>query len=253
LARAKSNRRISKTEENIKAIIDCLKKRRMGHGDLQKATGIAPRTLSRMLGYLEYWELAAKDKTGQWAWFERIRTYDTRQDLDVSVNHSKELIKGLNLFMASLTFPERFSGTERGLDSTDKRILKEAAEEHLRTGYEELYGEIAGYRNLVIRREDLAGEIGRLGGRDGIKLLTDIFHFRNMKSIAPKKEGKHLEKLIENIPGEKLAAIDEIERSRIDRYNRLSGAVEYLIKKIENYEPLEGRCTLCPKVKVSSN
>ena len=142
----------------------------MGYSDLQKATGIASRTLSRMLGYLEYWGLAAKDKAGYWAWFERIRTYDTGQDLEVAVKHSKELIKGLNLFMASLPHSERFLNPAGGLDSTDKRIFKEAAEEHLSTGYEDLYDEIVAYSNLMIRREGLAEELGRIGGRGGLKL-----------------------------------------------------------------------------------
>jgi hypothetical protein len=253
LERAKSNRGKTKNDKNTKLLIDCLRRERMAHGDLQKATGIPSRTLSRILRTLAYWELAVKDETGRWAWFERMRTYATRNDLDVAVNHSKELIRGLHLVVVSLNIPERFLGPSvRGLDSIDERILKEAAEEHLRTGYDKIYGEIAVYRSLTIQLESLAGEIIRFG-RDGVKLLTDMYYFRSMKSAVPKKDWKRLERLIEEIPGEKLVAIDEIEKTRTAAGNKIIGAIEFMIKKIENCEPLEGRCRLCPAVKVSSN
>jgi hypothetical protein len=46
--------------------------------------------------------------------------YDTKQDLDIAVIHSKELIRGLNAFMASLGLPERFSDSGEGLDAKIK-------------------------------------------------------------------------------------------------------------------------------------
>jgi hypothetical protein len=241
----------TKTQKNIKAIIDCLKKGRLSHSDLQAATGLAPRTLSRMLGYLKYWELAAKDKTGRWAWFEYTRIYDSKQDLDIAVIHSKELIKGLNAFMASLGLPERFAGSGEGLAAKDKKILKEAAEEHLRTGYEDLYDEIVAYRDLVARREDLVQELSRVEGRNPVKLLNEIYLFRHARSVVPKKECGRLERIIEKISADKLEEIDAVKGTS-ESYLRLLVAVECIIKKIESYEPLEGKCKLCPKMKVPS-
>jgi hypothetical protein len=250
----------TKTQKSIKAIIDCLKKRRLSNSDLQEATGIAPRTLSRMLGYLECWGLAAKDKTGRWAWFENTRIYDTKQDLDIAFIHSKELIKGLNEFMASLGSPKRFPHSGERLVDKDKKILKEAAKEHLRTGYEDLYDEIVSCRRLMLRREDLARELSRFERRNLLsrfrrrnpeKLLIEIYLFRHACSSVPKKEWRRLERIIEKISAAKLEEIDAVKGTS-ESYLRLADAVECIIKKIESYEPLEGKCKLCPNVKVRS-
>jgi hypothetical protein len=121
----------------------------------------------------------------------------------------------------------------------------------LRTGYEDLYDEIVAYRDLVVQREGLVQELSRFEGLNPLKLLNEIYRFRHARGVVPKKECGRLERIIEKISADKLEEIDAV-KGMSESYDRLSVAVEYIIKKIESYEPLEGKCKLCPTVKVRS-
>jgi hypothetical protein len=247
--------------ENIKKVIDVVRKKRLTSTELEKETGISERTLRRILSkYLCYWELVAKDKAGNWAWYETTRVYATNMDLEIAREHSRKLIQGLAALGASFADPELYAGKAKEIAIQEASALKEAAEDHIRTGYPSISAQITNLNNLNAQRKNLyENATGQPAPNDWPSLLRDLHYLRKYQRAVPKKlpipkeNLKMVQKLIEKIPADKLALIDKLEEElQIGDYQTYKD-IRDLERKIEHGEPLQGKCKLCPAISVSSN
>jgi len=243
-----------KSPQNIKKVIDALRKKRMPTSELSKETGIPERTLRRYLtDYLNHWGLAAKDKDGNWAWYETTRFLAPKEDLEIALQHSRKLIPGLDALAVSLTSPELYAGNAKGLTEQDIFALKEAAENHINNGYPRLSAQITNLNYLNVQRKELyENATGEPATDNWSNLLQDLYYFRKLKLNVPKKNLKRVQKLVK-IPSNKLALIDELEEQWQKGYFQTSKDIRDLERKIEQGEPLEGKCKLCPAISVGSN
>jgi hypothetical protein len=244
-----------KSSKAIKKVIDCLRKKRMSQSELLVETGLPERTLRRILtDSLASWGLIIKDKEGNWAWYETTKLYATKIDLEIALEHSRKLIPGLDLLAASVSTPEQYVEKTKGLVQQDVFALKEAAENHIRTGYPILSAQLTKLENLNAQRKCFfVNVIGESSTEDWSSLLQDIHNFRGMKLAVSKKNLGRVQKLVGKISSDKLALIDELEEQWQTGSDQASKDIRDLERKIEHGTPLEGKCKFCPAVSVTSS
>jgi hypothetical protein len=224
-----------------------------------KERRIPEKTLTRILkDYLEYLGLAWKDDEGYWNWFENIRTCETEHDYILAINHSKNLIDSLDhsVMVASL-IPETFEKWKEMPTHPKQReisSLRDASEEHLKTGYPSLYAEIVEFRNLRREKERVTVELQKEAHFhvDMDDLLEAIGRYLNFKWSVEKKYRKKIEILVGKLPKERLETVKEIHSKETEQILKIDRELKGLVLKIENGEPLRGVCNLCPKIKVAT-
>jgi DNA-binding transcriptional ArsR family regulator len=246
------------SKENFKKIIRALRVHACSWTELKNDMNLSDKTLTRALEYLEYWGLIKKDEEGHWNWFENIRTYETEQDYTLAINHSKNLIESLDrdVIMASI-IPEtydKWKETPMHPKQLEMSSLKDACEEHLKTGYPSLYAEIVEFRNLMREKERVTVELQKEAHFhvEINDLLGRIANYLNYEWSVEKKYRKKIEILVGKLPKERLETIKEINSKKSEQVVKLNKELKGLILKVENGEPLHGVCNLCPNIKVAA-
>jgi hypothetical protein len=129
-------------KENIKKVIIELKKGPKTWTDLMKLK-IPRKSLERILkDYLQYWGLATKNSEGKWAWFEHTKVFKGKDEYEMFLEHSRNLIPGIK----DLTYQvENKSDLSQHLIKENPQLdfavldkIKLYFIEHLRTGYYEI-------------------------------------------------------------------------------------------------------------------
>jgi hypothetical protein len=224
-------RKYTKVHFFIKPVIDALRKGAKTWSELKELKPeISDSTLEKVLKeHLQYWELA-KEIDGQWYWYEYSRVFSSEQEYKIAVEHSRVL---LSVFddIVSISFDSQIP-------------LFRAVVEHLETGYPQIYEKLVKFLNLMNEKNEellrkYSQEIKNLqmGYVDyeyhPFQLLQFLFCWK------PKPENLEMK-------NEMLSVLKPL----FEVYRSLSGELSLLKLKIENGTPLEGRCFLCPKVKV---
>ena len=181
-------------------------------------------------------------------------------DPEIAREHSRKLIQGLAALGASFADPELYAGKAKEIAIQEASALKEAAEDHIRTGYPSISAQITNLNNLNAQRKNLyENATGQPAPNDWPSLLRrsslspKIPTCSSEKTSNSEREPKDGEKLIEKIPADKLALIDKLEEElQIGDYQTYKD-IRDLERKIEHGEPLQGKCKLCPAISVSSN
>ena len=236
-------------KERMKPVINALREGKKTWSEL-KAFDIPDKTLDRILkDYLEYWNLVKKEGD-YWVWYEYSRVFKSRANYDLAIEHSQKLLPALqNMLEVAVV---------------DRHPLYSFAKEHLR-----FYPET--YRKLEKFEEAFNERVRELLHKHGHKIKTSSdfwilepvkvkgkFFSRTkfVKKNVPFVIGDYTEKLSETDLKEMKELRDLLEdtkafNERFEIYRELAGDISLLIQKIEiGLEPLEGKCSLCPKIKI---
>jgi len=154
------------------------------------------------------------------------------------------------------------------LDDNDRKLLA-AAEEHLKS-YPETYVNHKTFARIFNQRlRDLLSKYGnriKLPGRDFIRLEPVAIKKNGFlgklgatETIFKRKDVPYMMDLEGNLNEQQIQEIKELETALLNKkafnekyeiYRQLAGDISVLILKIEMGEPLEGHCSLCPKVRI---
>ena len=244
---------------NIKKVIDAVREKPRTWAELERL-GIPEKSVTRILTeYLSYWGLVKKDESGRWVWFENIRTFENRHDYDIALEHSKALLNGFPLVTWAIVQPGFLREKPIVPKGEEMMHLKKAVEDHLKTGYPQVYEKI---REAIRGKEEaralLVKEIGEL---PWILTGLDEAHPRLMKldhvytylvtDGVPKRFRSDVRKLAKKIPSEKIDTFREIGSRMTELFLQSASEIRGITLRIENAEPLRGSCELCPRVKVA--
>jgi hypothetical protein len=248
--------------------------------------GISRRTVYRALDGLERAEVA-KEKGGKWYWYEFLRRiFDSRDEYDLILKHSKELCSKLNL--------EFLLG--KPLDDKEAE-LQRCISRHLETGYPDVNETLSEYleSNKVIeqKREELERRFITEAERSEFEALhQEGIRWVVLQSLKDRVEGKEpfyktafrVEKHSEGgtvkdiyfygayplTPGATPSEVNEfVERCCRSKSNlklckelldleyehakkeiELRRQLVHIVNLVEHGTPLQGCCDLCPKIKI---
>lgn len=239
--------------KRMKPVINALRGGKKTWSDLVKLD-IPEKTLDRILkDYLKYWDLAKKEGN-YWVWYEHSRFFKSKHDYDLAIEHSRKLLPAFqNMLEVALV---------------DRHPLYSYAKEHL--GF---YPEI--YKKLEKLEELFSDRVRYLFQKYGHRVLTpdrfEVMHFEKRKgkgffgklfgeSVLVKEDIMLAIDLSKAEPNEikelhelrDLLASAKTFNERFEIYRELAGDVSLLIRKVEiGLEPLEGKCSLCPKIEIA--
>ena len=210
----------------MKPLITALREGKKTWSDLSKLD-IPDKTLERILkDYLQYWGLAQK-RGDYWVWYEHLRVFDSGREYGLAVEHSRKLLPEFQQILLE----------GRIYDPT----LHSAAKEHLKS-YPEIYHKLeefekglADFNKKLLQNEKLLQDLYNPDRRGPFGFIP---FYENLDPTRPREED-----IKEKLGGKELKALLEI-------YRELSGHISLLSLKIENGQPLEGICPLCPRVKI---
>jgi hypothetical protein len=231
---------------NYKKVMDCLRRKSLTWSEIVRETKLPRRTVTRALDSLEYWGLAKKTKKGgaeYWVWSEHYRVYETKHDYDLAIRHSRNLMDGLAAVSNPELFPERVTNPKM------KKLvfLRDMAEEHLRTGYPSISGEIEEYSVFMKKRKILAREVARVDLDLHFEdVLNEVRLFLLNKRLSRRRD---VERLVHKLAPEKIDLINRVEAEKAERNLRIAGLLQRLELQVMNGEPLDGRCELCPNIR----
>jgi hypothetical protein len=213
----------------MKPVIDALKEGKKTWSDLRKLD-IPEKTLARILkDYLEYFGLVRKEGNF-WVWQENARVvFSSKDEYDLALEHSKKVFppfKQMLQYSAHYKDPTVYLAVREHLKSYPEIIRRLKKFEKAFAGLNE---------KLVQNKEMLAQHRvnAELGGPFRFSAFYDEWN------PATSKESELKDKL-----GKEL-------KSFLDIYRPLAGDISLLELKIEMGQPLEGACSLCPKVKIA--
>ncbi|MEJ5327729.1 MAG: hypothetical protein WHU54_05720 [Candidatus Bathyarchaeia archaeon] len=229
----------------IKLVIETLKDGEKSWSDLLKL-GIPKKTLERLLkDYLIYWGLVRKEGN-YYVWYEYIRTYQNAQEYNIALEHSKRVVPEFLILLCFSSF------------NTPNNLCHNA-KEHLKTGYPKIYEKLLKIEEFIKERKKQEQE----------KSKNDIFEEAERirmewLSIGGLLMGKcdFAEQITKNDSSWKYNIENEIRRSCdmfymkganknvIDLFAELARDVLLLASKVENGEPLKGKCPLCPEIRI---
>lgn len=153
--------------KRAKPVIDALREGKKTWTELRKLD-VPEKTLNRILKeHLEFWGLAFKEGE-YWTWYEYSRVFNSRQELDLFVYHSRKLLPALyNMLKApaeDVFFDIRPPRPEQMAKDVGKQIMeeviretknKEYIEQHLRTGYPRIFAQLQRLRELRDRLQEV--------------------------------------------------------------------------------------------------
>jgi len=238
----------------IKKVIDFVKEKPMNFGEFINL-GIPRKSLDRILSdYLEYWGLVRKDENNCWRWFEHYRIFSNRDEYLIALEHSKKLIPELRNSM----FVE--FDVKKGFGERKER--RKCIEDHLRTGYSDLYDNYIKFRKIQYDIEDCKSDDFKISKFMNSLEVNDMLFF-NQKLKENKsdnkfhfskesKEGKLLLELIKIVPEKRLIEWFKLTNKMDELYSKVVGEIHLIMRKIEHGEPIKGICQLCPKVKIKN-
>lgn len=226
--------------------------------------GIPKKTLERILkNYLGGWGMVYKNEIdGRWYWRYSIRTYESEREYTLFQNHSEKLIPSLEKMVTS--YPSYWQSIQMESFTSEPPVLKEEAfklipfvEEHLKTGYPDIWNNIKKVRDDLSKKKRVDEEIRKLMGKSGEELGLWPYSLRmsvevSLSEILPRAVLPSVHKIDgfrKNAP-ELLEEIVSIVKEWLEDYKRLAGDIELLILKIKMGEPLRGKCRICPWIKI---
>lgn len=228
-----------------------LKQKRATWSEIVTQTGIAERSVTRILdNYLAYWGLASKDAQGNWAWHDTIRTTTSQIEFDLAVDHSKWLTNGLDLYISSLSNPELKPNQPKGLLANEYSLLLACIENHLQSGYPQLYANIETLRLILAESvEFMESKYPQCQiDKSAFKLTENLDNYKYAKNAVPKQYQKLVEEIAPRLTPEDFAKIREFEKQKIQLIQEISNAIQVLSIRVENNQPLEGKCNVCPNI-----
>jgi hypothetical protein len=237
--------------EKIKLVIDVLKQKRATWSEIVTQTGIAERSVTRILHkYLNYWGLASKDAQGNWAWHDTIRTTASQIELDLDVDHSKWLTKGLDLYISSLSNPELKPQQPKGLRANGDSLLLACIEDHLKSGYPQLYANIESLRLILAECvEFMVSKYPQCQvDNSALELIENLDNYTYAKNAVPKQYRKLVEEIASRLTPEDFAKIRDLEKQKTLLIQEVSHAIQVLSIRVQNNQPLEGKCNICPNI-----
>ena len=235
----------------IKTVIEALREGKKKWSDLV-SLGIPEKTLSRVLNdYLIFWGLVKKEGE-YYVWHENLRVFKSFREYKLAIRHSRQLIPALKSILDI---------------KLEKNPLYLAAKEHLQSGYPEIYAKLEKFesefteriRYLLVKHGDKI----KVGGRDFMLLIPEVKKKKGFlgklgfNDVEFKKvdipfliEGRKKEEEKELLELRDFLSDTKAFNERFEVYRDLAGDISLLILKIEMGEPLEGKCSLCPKVRI---
>ena len=249
-------------KDRIRMVINAVREKPMSWTELIRL-GIPEKSLNRVLvEYLSYWGLVEKDSsTGLWTWFQHASAFRGIHDYNVALDHSKELLKGFHFIFMALGWPGFLREKPPGIKGEEIFLLKKAAEDHLRTGYPDVFQDSQeAMQEKENARAVLAKEIWgplhslkNLNWKDPrLVMLDDIYDYLPVVHLIPKNK-KDVRKIIEKIPGEKLNTFREIGDRVTEIHLKSCSEIQEIIMRIDNGEPLKGSCSLCPRISINND
>ena len=278
-------RESTKSRETYKILIDKIKEGSpIAWHELKKATNLADKTLSRALDNLEYWGLIKKDEKRSWNWFEFIVTYESEAEHKIALEHSKNLDKGLlelyNDVLKRTEKPTLFS-PHFGMEGAEISTMESMVEEHAKTAYPKLEELINNFNDIMVKRYYLLDETRKLVSilkivnvereSSEFDLIKNLANWKNYlffrgtepeneykweteyKWKVPKEYRKNINRLMKEIPTEKIKQITEIENNLLQVAMELLDEIQKLHMQIllKNL-PLKGKCQFCPNIKIKN-
>lgn len=243
---------------------------------------VSRKRIERHLIQLQKWTLVEK-REGKWYWYEYLRTYDSREELEDDLKHSRLLLR---------------DATQK--DSQKIDLEYKPLRDHIRSGHlpiYDIYKEVkALQRRLAQKKERLdwlikgkimkkglipkkekfqetksvnqnrIREIINLHNRGQLRSDPDdivedkgrIVHSHNradafaLSTAVNLGEVKQLLRDIANCDKVNKASksFNRVQEELWEKNSELDEEVSYLKKKVEHGEPLRGSCFLCPKVRI---
>jgi hypothetical protein len=238
----------------MKEVIESLREGKKTWTDL-KNLKVPEKTLDRILkDHLIYWGLVRKEDE-YYVWYDQARVFQSRDDYDLAIKHSRKLIPTLrSMLNASEVYePQLLSAAEEHLKS-----YPEIYQKHMK--FDELFNQkirklFSKYRDriklpgrdfmildpITIKKE---GFLGRLGATETKFKKRDVPYMIDWKGNLTEDQIKEIKEL-QAILDDKVSIHKEFQLFR-----ELAGDLSVLVLKTEMGTPLEGRCSLCPNVKI---
>ncbi len=255
-------------------------------GQIAKETKIMKKTVRRILEESRILGIATRNEEGVWFWHEHSAKFGSFTEYELTLQHSKKLIKGLDTMLTELLPSPLQENEPRNL------MLVECSEQHLKTGYSETYSKIQKYRKLNDETQGVFIKLMQSFGR--AKFFTSdkfrMFDWEKVESksffkkIFPKykmkridipyaymfqskeqaqqalKEANAVARMTVDPEG-KCSVLGPIyfsePRNKIQKiieiYGEIGKDIKTLILLIHHGQPLKGKCKLCPQVKISDN
>jgi len=259
----------------------------MGASRLMEKTQASRKTLYRALGTLKEAELVV-EKDGIYYYFEDIgvRVYESKADHELALKHSEKLVLGLDYLVLHSMRGGWVTPPAEGERYKDYAIM------HLKTGYRELselYEKLESIRRSIDTekeafqekfREKLLNEfpseilypaqVFTVVYEDIMNVLRGSKHsFLGDFKVEDRKARCGAYALAEEELAERLKIFleqEEASKENIDHCRKIAGLenqyfetrskfdkeIELLKLRVENGTPLQGRCSICPNIKVRS-
>ena len=233
----KTKRQLSmkpQSAQHMKLVVEALRKGKQSWSELKKlGSGIPEKSLERVLkDYLEPCGLVRNEGDG-WTWFENARVFTSKEEYDLAIHHSKEL---LPVFSGRLQCSSAYQNLTAAYSA-----LYSAAVEHLKS-YPDTYRKWKEYDETQSKMRSKVLENRKvLPNSFDPDQITPLNAANVCRNWAPTHKSETKLK-------------DEIEKeakSFEESYKKLAGDISFLTLKVEHGQPLEGTCGLCPKVKIS--
>ena len=246
-------------------VIEALRNKRMTWTELKELTyeedgvtkKIPDKTLDRILKeYLSFWGLikkvdfmgkeipasqpadtSIKKRKGLWSWYETTRTYNSRE-LELALERSRKLSIGLEAILAEI--PNLWTSSERAMEWVRKiehegRKFKPFAEQHLKTGYPEIYEKVMLFRRLGKEIKTVIEETYKELPERTKQIIQFVVYSAEPLGFEPPPISDE---------------VQNINVKRLDVYEELTHDIRLVIMKINMGEPLDGICQLCPRVSI---
>ncbi|MEM3041689.1 MAG: hypothetical protein QXG97_06680, partial [Nitrososphaerota archaeon] len=197
----------------------------------------------------------------------------SRLPYEQAIKHSTELLKGLPLLLLTIKEPQLLTNLDGLSDRLDPQfreiiILRDAVEEHFRTGYPKVYVKMKMLGEVARERGRLAEELKRFAKDvesdnllDKIKsflassqpfneiasatLMDLVDLYLLSESAVPKKHRQKISKLMENVPPDKADSIRKIGNEVKKFFLEIAKDFNFIAMQVKNGEPLRGHCRLC--------
>ena len=274
-------------------VIKALRNKRMRNIELQEELGIPEKSLNRVLKYLRHMGLVKKEekKLGRWYWYEEMKEYISKSQYELFMKHSKDLMPSLQMLVQQdfeffwINPPtQRFNVFPAHIDEKSRVPF---VEEHLRTGYPEIYDQLVEFREVKQKEEEmkraLVSKIEKeiesalrqlepdeskwnpSGIRQSIldaldddrqklylrDFIIEVKEFSADELFESSIRPDDDENAIEIRSEESVGKFHRLREKGENLYRELVGNVYSLLMK-SRYEPLKGTCKMCPRVIIGS-
>jgi hypothetical protein len=286
----KTAKQINKKKwERMKLILEKLKEKPMSMAEIEHLIHWSMRQRRTLHNYME--ELIALDlvirnsETGVYELFENKRVFQSRDDYEVSLKHSrclmlstkeKQRLDQINPFMALDLLVFRYVGSSQGLDENNVLLDPQLGGDlddqcliqHIRTGYYEVYLLMQKYRQNMdemgfskiphFPKLDSQFEFqdqSAMGIVSKAAILRDIsVREAHVENNLAKDESMYQSELKEgNLEEKPLYSLAERKRmcELHDLRDLLVGKLYFIINNVIHGTPLKGSCDCCPVNKIT--